>query len=193
MTSSTHTIYTDGAAKGNPGPAGWCWWAGPDSWASGGWAIATNNVAELTAAQQALVALEHDPHTPLVIVTDSRYVIDCLTKYIKGWMRNGWMTSKKAPVANAELIRKIHSLAQARTHPVQWEWLKGHSGAFGNTQADEGASNAALAHQYQRECPTGPGWNGPKPRPGTTEERVRNIPVVDSVIDLEQASQTSLF
>lgn len=150
------TVYTDGAAKGNPGPAGWCWWISDRSWASGGWLSATNNAAELTAVREALEALAEWPEMGLVVVTDSRYVLDTLSRWIHGYRRNGWKTSKGAPVANAELIVSIDELIRARGG-VDWQWQRGHVGAHGNTQADAGASAAAESFRKGLSCPSGPG------------------------------------
>lgn len=160
-------IYTDGAAKGNPGPAGWAWWHAPHAWAAGGWPHATNNQAELTAVVQALHAVDHLPEAHLTIVTDSRYVIDSCTNYIHNWKRNNWKTSKNTPVANADVIRLIDHLTTRRTHPVTWTWVKGHSTSHGNNQADEAASAAALAHQQHTTIPAGPGWGPPPPQQTT--------------------------
>ncbi|MEI8082055.1 MAG: ribonuclease H [Actinomycetes bacterium] len=150
-------IYTDGAAKGNPGPAGWCWWHSDTCWGAGGFEVATNNVAELSAVEHALLAVAHRRELPLVLVTDSTYVMKSLTEYIHNWKRNGWMTSAKKPVSNRELIRRIDSLIVDRGG-IRWQWQKGHVGAHGNTQADAGASAAATAFQEGSRCPSGPGW-----------------------------------
>ena len=152
----TVTVYTDGAAKGNPGPAGWCWWIADDSWAAGGFPRATNNVAELTAVAEALTALAGRPELHVTVVTDSKYVHDTLTRWIHGYRRNGWRTSKGTAVANAELIAAIDALIADRGG-VTWRWQRGHVGAHGNTQADAGASAAAVAFQRRSVCPSGPG------------------------------------
>lgn len=135
-------VHTDGAAKGNPGPAGWAWWIGPNWHSSGGFASATNNVAELTAVAQALTHLSHLQGTRLVIVTDSTYVRDACTKWIHAWRNNGWKTRSGTDVANAELIRRIDTACRAHGN-VQWRWVRGHSGHPGNEQADALASAAA--------------------------------------------------
>lgn len=152
-------LYTDGSAKGNPGPSGWCWWHSPDCWDAGGFELATNNIAELTAVEQALVSLADLPHLDLLVVTDSTYVMKSLTEYIRSWKRNGWMTSARKPVANVEIIRRIDKLIIDRGG-IKWQWQKGHVGAHGNTQADAGASAAAESFRSRTPCPTGPGWPG---------------------------------
>jgi len=153
----TITVYTDGAAKGNPGPAGWAWWVDDTCWKSGGWARATNNHAELFAACEALRTFE-SVGGELVIVTDSRYVIDCLTRYIHGWKRNNWVTSKGGPVANRDLINIIDGLANRRGIAVQWRWVKGHATSVGNMAADRYASAAAHAQHSQTQIYHGPGF-----------------------------------
>lgn len=160
----SYTIWTDGAAKGNPGPSGWCWWAGPECWAAGGWSTATNNIAELTAVGAALAALQGDLNTNVTIVTDSKYVINSMTKYIHGWKRNGWRTTKGDNVANIAYIKRIDELIRARNATLNWEWVKGHTGVYGNTHADAGASQAAEAFAGRGTLRTGPGWTGTLPQ-----------------------------
>jgi ribonuclease HI len=132
--------YTDGACSGNPGPGGW----GVLLRASrgetvvkerelkGGAAETTNNRMELTAAAEALEALERP--SELTIVTDSNYVKGGVTQWIHGWKRNGWKTADKKPVKNEDLWRRLDT-AQAR-HRVTWEWVKGHAGHEENERAD---------------------------------------------------------
>jgi ribonuclease HI len=137
-------IFTDGACKGNPGPGGWgaVLRAGTtERELSGGEAVTTNNRMELTAVIEALGALKRPSDVHLF--TDSRYVMDGLTKWIKGWQRNGWLTADKKPVKNAELWRAL--LAAVEPHRVRWEWVKGHAGHPENERADRLASAAATA------------------------------------------------
>jgi len=100
---------------------------------SGGAPETTNNRMELMAAIAALEALERA--TPITIVTDSTYVKNGLTEWIHGWKRNGWRTSAKKPVKNAELWRRLDEAASR--HDVTWEWIKGHAGHPENERADE--------------------------------------------------------
>jgi len=88
---------------------------------------------ELMAAIQALEALQRPAQVKLH--TDSKYLLDGITKWIKGWQRNGWMTSAKKPVKNADLWRRLTE-AMSR-HQVDWLWVKGHAGDPGNERADE--------------------------------------------------------
>ncbi len=130
------TIYTDGACSGNPGPGGWgviLLYGGNRKELSGGEASTTNNRMELLAAIEALNALKRPCNVDLF--TDSVYVRDGITKWIHGWLRNGWKTAAKKPVKNAELWQ---ALQEARKrHEINWHWVKGHAGHPENERADE--------------------------------------------------------
>jgi ribonuclease HI len=143
MTELPHVeIATDGACKGNPGPGGWgvlLRFGAREKELSGGERLTTNNRMELTAAIRGLEALKGPCRVTLS--TDSRYVMDGLTKWIKGWQRNGWKTADKKPVKNAELWQTL--LAAAAPHRIEWKWVKGHAGHPDNERADRLASDAA--------------------------------------------------
>ena len=145
MTELTRVeIFTDGACKGNPGPGGWgaVIRAGKtERELSGGEKLTTNNRMEMTAAIEGLNALKRPCHVTLS--TDSRYVMDGLTKWIKGWQRNGWRTADKKPVKNADLWQAL--LDAAAPHRIDWKWVKGHAGHPENERADRLASDAADA------------------------------------------------
>lgn len=145
MTDLPHVeIATDGACKGNPGPGGWGALLranGRERELSGGEVLTTNNRMELMAAIEGLNALNRPCRVTLS--TDSRYVMDGLTKWIHGWLRNGWKTADKKPVKNAELWQAL--LAAAKPHRVEWKWVKGHAGHPDNERADKLASDAAVA------------------------------------------------
>jgi ribonuclease HI len=129
-------IYTDGACSGNPGPGGWgvvLRWQDTEKELYGGDPQTTNNRMELTAAIQALESLQRPARVNLH--TDSKYVLDGITKWIKDWQRNGWLTSARKPVKNADLWRRLTE-AMSR-HEVAWTWVKGHAGDPGNEHADE--------------------------------------------------------
>ena len=137
-------IATDGACKGNPGPGGW----GAiirsgikERELSGGEKLTTNNRMEMTAAIEALNALKQPCRVKLS--TDSRYVMDGLTKWIRGWQKNGWRTADRKPVKNTELWQAL--LAAAKPHRIDWIWVKGHAGHADNERADKLASDAAVA------------------------------------------------
>ena len=137
-------IYTDGACKGNPGPGGWgvvLRMGQHEKELSGHEAQTTNNRMELTAVIRALDALKEPCHVALH--TDSRYVIDGITKWIFGWQKNGWINSQKKPVLNADLWQQL--LESRRRHRIDWIWVKGHDGHPENERADRLASDAALA------------------------------------------------
>jgi ribonuclease HI len=129
------TIYTDGACKGNPGPGGWgaLLVAGTrEKEIFGGEAVTTNNRMELTAVIRALESLTRASEIDLF--TDSQYVKQGIESWIHGWKRNGWMTSDRKPVKNAELWRELDALA-AR-HRICWHWVRGHADDPGNERAD---------------------------------------------------------
>ncbi|SFP93551.1 ribonuclease HI [Sphingomonas rubra] len=141
---NTVEIATDGACKGNPGPGGWgalIRFGEAEKELSGGERQTTNNRMELTAAIEALNALTRP--CAVTLSTDSRYVMDGLTKWIHGWRKNGWKTADRKPVKNAELWQAL--VAAADRHQVQWKWVKGHAGHPDNERADKLASDAALA------------------------------------------------
>lgn len=133
--------YTDGACSGNPGPGGWgALMIARDGETvlkekdlSGGEAHTTNNRMELLAAISALESLSRA--SIITVITDSTYVKNGVTSWIHGWKRNGWKTSTKKPVKNADLWQRLDE-AQAR-HQVTWEWVKGHAGHPENERADE--------------------------------------------------------
>lgn len=145
MTELPHVeIATDGACKGNPGPGGWgalIRHGTREKELSGGEPLTTNNRMELMAAIQGLNALKKPCRVTLS--TDSRYVMDGLTKWVRGWLKNGWKTADKKPVKNAELWQAL--IAAAEPHRVEWKWVKGHAGHPDNERADKLASDAALA------------------------------------------------
>ena len=136
-------IYTDGACSGNPGPGGWgvvLSWNGTEKELHGGEPQTTNNRMELTAAIQALAALQRPSQVQLH--TDSKYVLDGITKWINGWQRNGWLTAAKKPVKNADLWQQLTKAIER--HEVTWTWVKGHAGDPGNERADELARLGAI-------------------------------------------------
>lgn len=135
---------TDGACKGNPGPGGWgvvIRSGEKEKLLSGGEKLTTNNRMELTAAIKGLEALKRPCH--VILSTDSRYVMDGLTKWLAGWQRNGWRTAARQPVKNCDLWQEL--VAAAAPHRIRWEWVKGHAGHPENERADKLASDAAVA------------------------------------------------
>ena len=144
-------VWTDGACSGNPGPGGWAaivvWPDGVTEELSGGDAHTTNNRMEYTAALEGLRSLP--PGTRACIVTDSRLMLDSMTKWIAGWKRKGWKTAGGDPVKNQDLVRALE--AELARHEVRWHWVRGHeTGAAHahkalNDRADRLAVAAAAA------------------------------------------------
>jgi ribonuclease HI len=129
-------IFTDGACKGNPGPGGWgalLRYEGKEKHLCGGENTTTNNRMELTAAIEALAALNQPCKVDLT--TDSEYVRQGITSWLENWKKRGWKTAAKKPVKNADLWRKLDE-ASGR-HQISWHWVKGHSGHRENEIADQ--------------------------------------------------------
>jgi ribonuclease HI len=138
----TVEIFTDGACKGNPGPGGWgavIRMGAHEKELSGGEKLTTNNRMEMMAAIEGLNALTRPCH--VVLSTDSKYVMDGITKWVFGWQKNGWKTADKKPVKNAELWQAL--LEATRRHRIEWRWVKGHAGHPENERADKLACAAA--------------------------------------------------
>lgn len=137
-------IFTDGACSGNPGPGGWgalLRFNGTEKELSGGEAMTTNNRMELTAAIEALNALKKP--CEVILHTDSKYVMDGVTKYMKGWLAKGWKTADKKDVKNQDLWQRLN--AALEPHKVTWIWVKGHDGHVENERVDELARKAIPA------------------------------------------------
>lgn len=146
----------DGSALGNPGPAGWAWYVDDGCWAAGGWKHATNNQGELMAVLQLFRATAH-LDDDLLILCDSQYVINCVTKWMSGWKRKGWRKADGKPVMNVELLKEIDEALVGRTY--RFEWVKGHANHPLNEAADARARAASEAFQRGRPVPAGPGWH----------------------------------
>ncbi len=134
-------IYTDGACSGNPGPGGWgalliC--GSHEKEIFGGEEETTNNRMEMMAVVKALEALKKPSNVK--IYTDSKYVLQGATEWLKGWKAKGWKNASKQPVKNKALWQKIDSLLSI--HNVEFIWVKGHAGNIGNERADELARRA---------------------------------------------------
>jgi ribonuclease HI len=134
-------IYTDGACRGNPGPGGWAAFLsfqGTEKELSGAEAATTNNRMELTAVIRALQALKRP--VPVRLFTDSEYVRRGITEWLPGWKARGWRTAERKPVKNQDLWEQLEPLAAAQ--PIEWHWVKGHSGIPGNERVDRLANQA---------------------------------------------------
>ncbi len=141
--SGKTTIFTDGSSRGNPGPGGWGAIIVQSEESKvqsemqvtelgGGEKMTTNNRMELNAAAEGLAYAPKD--FAIEVFTDSSYVINGITKWIKGWKRNGWMTKTKADVMNKDLWMKLDE-AMAE-HTVKWTYVGGHIGILGNERCD---------------------------------------------------------
>ncbi len=136
-------IFTDGACKGNPGPGGWgalLRLGKHEKELSGSEPDTTNNRMEMTAAIRALRALTRP--CEVVLHSDSRYVIDGMTKWIDGWQKKGWKNASKKPVRNADLWHEL--IDAAAPHQISWVWVRGHNGHTENERVDRLASDAAM-------------------------------------------------
>lgn len=147
MTELTRVeIFTDGACRGNPGPGGWAALlrsGATEREVSGGEPDTTNNRMELTAAIRALQTLNRPCRVELH--TDSTYVRDGITRWVHRWRSNGWRTSDKKPVKNAELWQQL--IEAAAPHRVEWHWVKAHDGHAENERVDALACEAADAQR----------------------------------------------
>ncbi len=135
-------IYTDGGCRGNPGVGGWGVWLrykGTEKKLKGAEKDTTNNRMELTAAIKALEALKSD-EIKVDLYTDSKYVMNGINEWIINWKKKNWKTSAKRPVKNVDLWQKLDILNQK--YPINWHWVKGHSGDEGNDMADLLANQA---------------------------------------------------
>jgi len=153
--SVTITAAADGSALGNPGPAGWAWYIDDDRWAAGGWKHGTNNMGELKAVLELFRATEHTGED-LLVLCDSQYVINSVTKWMPGWKKKGWRKGDGKPVMNLDLLKELDDAIAGRKY--RFEWVKGHVGHVLNEAADARARGAAEAYQRGLEVPTGPGF-----------------------------------
>ena len=133
-------VFTDGAAKGNPGPGGWgvviATPAGHVTELGGGHRHTTNNQMELTAVIEALRHLRGEP-APIAMHVDSTYVIRAITEWIHGWRRRGWKTAEGQPVLNRELWERLAELVAERgPNTIAWHYVRGHAAVAGNERAD---------------------------------------------------------
>jgi len=142
-------IYTDGGARGNPGPGGYgALLAYPllDEVIElgGSKRMTTNNEMELTAVISALSYAENNA-APTHIFTDSKYVIEGITRWVHGWKKTGWLTQNKTPVAHKELWERLEGFVSRRGErgALTWHHVPGHAGIAGNERVDTIASSFA--------------------------------------------------
>ena len=140
-------VYTDGACLGNPGPGGWAWAVPGGDWACGADPATTNQRMELQAALEALREIDG----PVEVVSDSTYVVNCFRdRWYEGWLRRGWRTSQKKPVANQDLWEPLIQLYLGRRSEISFRWVKGHSGDEWNEIVDQLAVGAATDQRPRR-------------------------------------------
>lgn len=135
LTSNAVHVYTDGACRGNPGPGGWgvsLRYNGTVKNFFGAETESTNNRMELMAAIMALESLTR-PCT-IKLHTDSKYVLEGITKWMKDWKKRGWKTAARKPVKNKDLWQALDEAVTR--HDIEWKWVKGHDGNEGNEEAD---------------------------------------------------------
>lgn len=141
-TFSMITIFTDGSARGNPGPGGWGAIIAKefDVREIGGFdPYTTNNKMELTAAIEALKTLEFG--VEVSVHTDSEYVMKGMTEWISNWQKNGWRTAAKKPVENQDLWKDLLKASEGKN--ISWQYVAGHSGHSANDRCDEIATRFA--------------------------------------------------
>lgn len=135
-------IYSDGACLGNPGPGGWgaiLMAKDKKKEISGSESDTTNNRMELTAVIEALKTLKKPAQVKLY--TDSKYVIDGITKWIFSWKKTQWRNSNRKLVKNADLWQNLDY--EVQKHKIKWIWVKGHNGNFYNELVDNLARKQA--------------------------------------------------
>ncbi|MCC7525977.1 MAG: ribonuclease HI [Chitinophagaceae bacterium] len=150
ITTSTTTLimYTDGAARGNPGPGGYgviLQWGKAQKELSQGFRLTTNNRMELMAVIAGLEALTKS-NLSVTIYSDSQYVVKSVKE---GWLKNWIATDFKGGKKNKDLWKKYHQLAQK--HSVQFVWVKGHADNPYNNRCDELATSAADGKNLLRD------------------------------------------
>ena len=149
MTDDLVEIFTDGACRGNPGPGGWAAllrYGTEERMLSGAEAATTNNRMEVTAAIEAIAALKRPSRVRLT--TDSEYLRQGITSWMRRWKANGWRTAAKQSVKNQDLWQRLDTLVQQ--HRIEWHWVRGHSGHSDNERVDE-AANAAIDAMLKRD------------------------------------------
>ena len=165
-------VYTDGACLGNPGPGGWAWAVPGGRFASGAAPHTTNQRMEIQAALEAVRAVDG----PLVVVSDSTYVVNCFRdRWWEGWLKRGWVNTARKPVANRDLWEPLIEQVRADPERVTFRWVKGHSDDPANDLVDRLAVDAART-QVGR---TGEGWPedlGPADTPGAAPGRDPRLP-----------------
>lgn len=149
--NTTYTAFTDGSCLGNPGKGGWgivveAWSDGQLKQTyemSGFEEHTTNNRMEITSAIKVLESLPEN--SEVTIFSDSKYLIEGITKWLSKWKSNNWKLTSRRPVQNKELWQKLDE--NSSRHCVKWQWVKGHDKNEGNNRADKLANTAAKGNQ----------------------------------------------
>lgn len=149
MSETPIIVFTDGAAKGNPGPGGWgVVIVAPEGRVTelgAGSAHTTNNKMELGGAIAALEHVADRPEAPVALYTDSTYLIQGITQWVWGWRKRGWKTAQGGDVLNRDLWERLSALVGARARgSIDWHWVRGHIGTPGNERCDQIAVAFAL-------------------------------------------------
>jgi ribonuclease HI len=189
------SIYTDGACSGNPGPGGWgtvvCYSDGTIEELGGGTGATTNNRMEMQAAIAGLEFYSQVASSDAIkLYTDSEYVKNGITKWIKGWKSKGWKTAAGKPVLNQDLWEELDRLNQKN---IQWEYVRGHTGNPGNERCDQIARAFSLGQSIQLRkgtkleggvTVTNPTTNPatPVPTPTTTPTETPAMADLDSIL-----------
>lgn len=142
-------IFCDGACSGNPGVGGYgciLRYGDNEKELSGAEGETTNNRMELTGAISGLEALKRP--CEVVVTTDSQYLVKGMTEWIQGWMKKGWINSKKEPVLNRDLWERL--LVLSKTHKIRWVWVRGHNGHEENERCDALARSAIETFRQAR-------------------------------------------
>jgi len=128
-------LYSDGSSLGNPGPGGWgtiLVFKGKEKELSGSDPLTTNNRMELTGVIEGLKALKEP--CEVEIISDSKYVVQTINEWLKGWIAKGWRTASKTPVKNQELWEEYVKVS--KPHTIKATWVKGHAGHEHNERCD---------------------------------------------------------
>ena len=144
-TTTTITIHTDGACKGNPGLGSWAAIIEDECqrlFLADRVPHTTNQKMELTAAIKALEVLSKHAQRPMRLITDSQLLVNGMTEWLEGWKGNNWRKPRNKPVLNRDLWEQLDSLNQK--HTISWEWVRGHNGHQGNEEVDALASRALV-------------------------------------------------
>lgn len=176
-------IFTDGASSGNPGPGGWGAIivdtdSGKVTEIGGAEKGTTNNRMEMIAAIEAISQISSGTKiSSITVFTDSGYLVSGATKWIFGWMKNGWKTSTKEDVINRDLWLKIAELS--KKIKVEWKQIGGHIGVIGNERCDEIATSFAMGNDINL-------YSGP-----LTDYPVKNILDVSHDVSLLKQKKSS--